>query len=125
MRDRSASEVGVLARQQQESNAEDAVGILRRIFYVLDFVLVLDTPRKMMNGVEDTKSLIRYLRLPPELMFAYSSSRQEIAMCCAVRGCRSSQHIMVALLPFSQLARTGTIEKAVMYVRTIVRTVQL
>ena len=52
MRDRSASEVGVLARQQQESNAEDAVGILRRIFYVLDFVRVLDTPRKMMNGVE-------------------------------------------------------------------------
>ena len=47
MRDRSASEVGVLARQQQESNAEDAVGILRRIFYVLDFVLVLDTPSKV------------------------------------------------------------------------------
>ena len=124
MRDRSASEVGVLARQQQESNAEDAVDILRRIFYVLDFVLVLDTPRKMMNRIEDTKSLIRYLRLPPELMFAHSSSRQEIdnVLCRAWMPFQSAHHGCPSAANYYSSSWCHDRKKAVTYVCTIVRT---
>jgi len=94
MRDRSASEVGVLARQQHESNAEDAVGILRRIFCVLDFVLVLDTPMKMMSGVERYQQSDQIPQAAPGayVRIQFFKSRDRNVPCVE---CRSGQHIMV------------------------------